>query len=98
VKSLALADGLTRHTAHASQRSEQNSRFLYRCVLVAAAVFTTAGLRCGTHPFRCANTMFDLIYVLGTIAFFAMMLVYVHACARLGQSASTDQRGGADTP
>jgi hypothetical protein len=97
VNSLALEDGLESHTAHRWQQSEQNSRVLYRRVPGAAALFTTAALRSqGTHPFRCAHTMFDLIYVLGTIAFFALMLAYVRACARLGQSASADQR--ADIP
>jgi hypothetical protein len=31
--------------------------------------------------------MFDLLYVLGTVAFFALMLAYVAGCARLGQAA-----------
>lgn len=30
--------------------------------------------------------MIDLIYVLGTIGFFALMLVYVRACERLGRT------------
>ncbi len=29
--------------------------------------------------------MIDLIYVAGTIAFFALMLLYVRACERLGR-------------
>ena len=29
--------------------------------------------------------MIDLIYVLGTIGFFALMLLYVRACERLGR-------------
>jgi hypothetical protein len=28
--------------------------------------------------------MIDLIYVLATVAFFALMLIYVRACERLG--------------
>jgi hypothetical protein len=31
--------------------------------------------------------MSDLLYVLGTAAFFALMLLYVRACERLGRSA-----------
>ena len=41
--------------------------------------------------------MIDLIYVLGTIAFFALMLAYVRGCELLGRTASTDVeriRGG----
>jgi hypothetical protein len=34
--------------------------------------------------------MIDLIYVLGTVGFFAFMLVYVRACERLGQVAATE--------
>jgi hypothetical protein len=30
-------------------------------------------------------SMLDLIYVLGTIAFFVLMLLYVRACERLGR-------------
>ncbi len=41
--------------------------------------------------------MLDAIYILGTIAFFALMLAYVRACAALGRSASTNgDRQGAD--
>jgi hypothetical protein len=29
--------------------------------------------------------MIDLIYVLATVAFFALMLIYVRACERLGR-------------
>ena len=41
--------------------------------------------------------MIDAIYVLGSIAFFALMLAYVAACARLGraadaQSSAAEQR------
>ena len=35
--------------------------------------------------------MIDLAYVLGTAAFFALMLAYVRGCERLGQ-ASADER------
>jgi hypothetical protein len=43
--------------------------------------------------------MIDLIYVLGTIAFFALMLAYVHGCELLGRTASTDvERSGSETP
>ena len=34
--------------------------------------------------------MFDLLYIAGTIAFFALMLGYVAGCERLGRSASRD--------
>lgn len=33
--------------------------------------------------------MFDLIYVLGTAGFFALMLAFVTACQRLGRSEHT---------
>ena len=29
--------------------------------------------------------MLDLIYILGTVAFFALMLLYVRACERIGR-------------
>ena len=32
--------------------------------------------------------MFDLIYIVATLAFFALMLLYVRACERLGRSTS----------
>jgi len=34
--------------------------------------------------------MIDLLYVLGTIGFFALMLLYVRACERLGRD-TTDR-------
>lgn len=34
--------------------------------------------------------MLDAIYILGTIAFFALMLAYVRACAGLGGPPSTN--------
>ena len=41
--------------------------------------------------------MLDLIYVLGTLAFFALMLAYVRACAALGTTASAEtERSGAN--
>jgi hypothetical protein len=30
--------------------------------------------------------MIDLIYLLGTVGFFALMLLYVRACERLGRN------------
>ena len=38
--------------------------------------------------------MNDVLYVLGTVAFFAMMVAYVRACERLGRdvSAGTEQQ------
>ena len=29
--------------------------------------------------------MIDIVYILGTVAFFALMLLYVRACERLGR-------------
>jgi hypothetical protein len=37
--------------------------------------------------------MNDLIYVIGTIAFFAVMIAYVRGCDRLGHVASADGTG-----
>jgi hypothetical protein len=31
--------------------------------------------------------MMDVLYVIGSVAFFALMLVYVRACERLGHDA-----------
>jgi len=35
--------------------------------------------------------MIDAIYVTGTILFFALMLLYVEACARLGRAADVER-------
>jgi hypothetical protein len=41
--------------------------------------------------------MLDAIYVLGTFAFFGLMLAYVRACDALGRTASADvERSGAE--
>jgi hypothetical protein len=32
----------------------------------------------------------DIAYVLGAVAFFALMLVYVRACERLGRTSATE--------
>jgi hypothetical protein len=37
--------------------------------------------------------MIDLIYVLGTIAFFGLMMAYVRTCEALGRSADGDGGG-----
>jgi len=34
--------------------------------------------------------MIDLLYIGGTLAFFALMLAYVAACARLGRTESEE--------
>lgn len=34
--------------------------------------------------------MFDVVYLLTTIAFFALMIAYVAACARLGRAAEAE--------
>jgi hypothetical protein len=36
--------------------------------------------------------MLDLLYVAATIGFFALMLAYVAACARLGRAADDEGR------
>lgn len=41
--------------------------------------------------------MLDVIYILGTLTFFALMWAYVRACAALGGAATGDEaRPGAD--
>jgi hypothetical protein len=35
--------------------------------------------------------MIDLIYVIGTVLFFALMLLYVAACDRIGRSADAER-------
>jgi hypothetical protein len=35
--------------------------------------------------------MIDLLYLLGTIAFFAAMLAYVRGCERLGRSSGEEK-------
>ena len=41
--------------------------------------------------------MMDLIYVAGTVAFFALMLLYVRACERLGRTASAEIRASEES-
>ena len=41
--------------------------------------------------------MIDIIYVVGTVAFFGVMLLYVRACEKLGHMASADV-GEAEEP
>ena len=35
--------------------------------------------------------MIDLVYVLGTVAFFGLMLLYIAGCDRLGRSADVER-------
>lgn len=35
--------------------------------------------------------MYDLLYLAGTVAFYALMLAYVAGCERLGRSADGDE-------
>ncbi len=37
--------------------------------------------------------MADVLYLLGTVAFFWLMLVYVRGCAALGSRADTEVQG-----
>ena len=41
--------------------------------------------------------MIDVIYVAGTVAFFALMLLYVKACERLGSSATAEINASEDS-
>jgi hypothetical protein len=36
--------------------------------------------------------MTDILYLVGSVAFFALMLGYVAACARLGRAAAGEER------
>jgi hypothetical protein len=36
--------------------------------------------------------MIDLLYILGTVAFFALMLAYVRACVALGREDKSEER------
>jgi hypothetical protein len=40
----------------------------------------------------------DLIYILTTLAFFGLMIVYVRACEHLGRAPSNDAKSAGDTP
>ena len=35
--------------------------------------------------------MLDLVYVLGTVAFFGLMLLYIAGCHRLGRAADVER-------
>jgi len=41
--------------------------------------------------------MIDLIYVIATLAFFALMLLYVAACDRLGRNADVERAHEGET-
>ncbi len=41
--------------------------------------------------------MIDLVYIVATIGFFAVMIAYVEACDRLGRAADVE-RGGKEQP
>lgn len=47
-------------------------------------------------PFRSLPVRFimDVIYVVATLLFFALMLVFVRGCERLGRSADVDRASG----
>jgi len=49
----------------------------------------------GSANLQLDASMLDLIYVLGTIAFFVLMLLYVRACERLGRDTGD---GSENTP
>ncbi len=36
--------------------------------------------------------MFDLIYILGTVGFFALLLAYVRGCEALGRASQSTER------
>ena len=38
--------------------------------------------------------MIDLVYVLGTVAFFGLMLLYIAGCDRLGRTADVERVSG----
>jgi hypothetical protein len=40
----------------------------------------------------------DLVYVLATLAFFALMVAYVRACQLLGRAPSDADKSGEETP
>lgn len=42
--------------------------------------------------------MIDVIYVVGTLAFFALMLLYVAACDRLGRTADVERTADGGEP
>jgi hypothetical protein len=42
--------------------------------------------------------MIDILYLLGTVGFFALMLAYTAGCARLGQTADDTAASGDPRP
>ncbi len=54
----------------------------------AHAAFTMGGVAYSRSHLGAA--VIDLVYVVGTIAFFALMLAYVRGCEALGHTASVD--------
>jgi hypothetical protein len=42
--------------------------------------------------------MFDIVFLVATVAFFALMLGYVSLCERLGRSADATETSSSTTP
>jgi hypothetical protein len=58
-------------------------RFIHREPAPVSGVARPVGRKRTTE----VGPVIDLAYVLGTVAFFALMLAYVRGCARLGRAA-----------
>jgi hypothetical protein len=72
---------------------------------VCTLFMTAAGVFCAAFvvepvafaPWRYASEqcfMIDLIYVVGTVLFFALMIAYVAGCERLGRMADVERSEG----
>jgi hypothetical protein len=66
--------------------------------LVVCAVFARRAVAfpamvapCDARRSRRINHMIDLVYVLGTVAFFGLMLLYIAGCDRLGRGADVER-------
>lgn len=65
--------------------------------MVVAAAFTRPPVWFPTLDNRAERfAVIDLIYVLATFAFFALMVAYVRACQHLGRAPSNDDKSAGE--
>jgi hypothetical protein len=71
--------------------------------MVTGDPLSSSALHAGESRERTSNptetfAVIDLIYILTTLAFFGLMIVYVRACEHLGRAPSNDAKSAGDTP
>jgi hypothetical protein len=56
------------------------------------AALRRVNTRDGVSLFPLVKTMIDFLYIAGTICFFALMIVYIRGCDKLGRSAANKEQ------